>query len=321
LLIGPLVLLAGCDWPWGDTADDGVIRLAGTLEADEVDLSFQVSGRIAELRVDEGARVALGDLIAALDALDYQLALQRAEAEAKATAATLAALEAGTRVQELRVAEATVDQARSRVEFARAEIRRVSELIPRKLASQQQLDQAHLQLEVAVADLAQAEQRLQLLREGPRREDIDKAAAELAARRQAVALARLQLDYTTLESPVAGTVSVRLAKAGEVVSVGRPIVRVAVLATPWVRAYLNETDLARVKLGQKALVQVDGLPNQVFQGRLSFISPVAEFTPKTVETRELRVDLVYRIKVAVDNPEGLLKIGMPADVVLAAATP
>ena len=162
----------------------------------------------------------------------------------------------------------------------------------------------------------QARHSLALLREGPRQEDIDRAAAEHQARQVAVSIAEQQLVYTELRSPVAGVVSVRLADAGEVVAKGQAVLRIAELTRPWVRAYLNETDLARVKLGQAAEIRVDGLPDQVFSGRLSFISPEAEFTPKTVETRALRVDLVYRIKVDVDNPDGLLKLGMPVDVIL-----
>ena len=119
-----------------------------------------------------------------------------------------------------------------------------------------------------------------------------------------------------MESPVAGTVSVRLAEAGQVVAAGQPVLRIAELAHPWVRVYLAEADLPRVQLGQRAEVRVDGVPGKVFAGRLAFIAPQAEFTPKTVETKALRVDLVYRAKVEVDDPLGQLKIGMPADVTL-----
>ena len=125
------------------------------------------------------------------------------------------------------------------------------------------------------------------------------------------------LGYAALVSPVGGIVSVRLAEAGQVVAAGQPVLRIAELTQPWVRAYLAEADLTRVQLGQPVEVRVDGLPGQVLHGRLSFISPQAEFTPKTVETKALRVDLVYRIKVDVDDPQGRLKIGMPADVTIA----
>jgi len=129
------------------------------------------------------------------------------------------------------------------------------------------------------------------------------------------------LAYIQLHSPVAGVVAVRLAEVGEVVSSGKPVLRIAELGRPWVRAYLNEADLPRVRLGQPAEVRVDGLPGKVLAGRLAFISPDAEFTPKTVETRALRVDLVYRVKIEVENRDGVLKLGQPADVLLKAVSP
>lgn len=315
------LLLASCDWPWKDDDDARVIRLSGTVEAREVDLAFQVPGRITVLHVDEGQTVAAGDVVAELDAYDFELALQRARAEAEAAQATLAALQAGTREQEIRAAEATLAKAQAELKFAQAEVRRIGDLVGRRLASQESLEQAQRQLDVAQSNTEEARQRLDLLREGPRKEDIARAEAELAARLAAVRVAEQQLAYTQLRTPVAGVVSVRLAERGEVVAAGQPVLRVAKLGEPWVRAYLEEPDLARVRLGQAAEVRVDGLPDRTFPGRLSFISPEAEFTPKTVQTRELRTDLVYRVKVDLENPDGLLKIGMPADVYLEAAAP
>ncbi len=172
-----------------------------------------------------------------------------------------------------------------------------------------------------MAGVEQARQNLALLREGPRQEDIDQAAATLRARQATVETAQQQLAYVQLYSPVAGVVSVRLAEVGEVVSSGKPVLRVAELSRPWVRAYLNEADLPQVRLGQPAEVRADGLPGRVLAGRLAFISPDAEFTPKTVETRALRVDLVYRVKIEVENPDGALKLGQPADVLLKAVAP
>ena len=116
-------------------------------------------------------------------------------------------------------------------------------------------------------------------------------------------------------------VSVRLVEAGEIVSPGKTVLRIAELSRPWVRAYLNEKDLTRVRLGQAAQIRIDGLPGKVFEGRLAFISPTAEFTPKTVETHALRVDMVYRVKVQVDNPNGVLKLGQPADIVFSTTSP
>ncbi|NIR61056.1 MAG: HlyD family efflux transporter periplasmic adaptor subunit [Gammaproteobacteria bacterium] len=188
--------------------------------------------------------------------------------------------------------------------------------MPRELASQEALERARMQLDIARAGVDEAKQRLELLREGPRRETIEQARAELEAHRAAVATAERRLGYTRLKSPVSGIVEVRLAESGEVLAAGQPVLRIAELDAPWVRAYLPEPDLARVQLGQSAQVRVDGLPGQILDGTLSFIAAEAEFTPKTVETRELRVDLVYRVKIRLNDPQGRLKIGMPADVTL-----
>lgn len=322
LLILPLLaLLTAFRWPWQSVGNPERIELSGTVEAREVELAFQVSGRIARLLADEGDAVQAGQLIATLDATDYELTLRAATAQMEAARAALAALQAGTRAQELRAAEAKLTQTQADLEYARAEFQRVAELVPKKLAAQSQLDQARQRQNVTLAGVEQARQSLALLREGPRQEDIDQAAATLRARQAAVETAQRQLDYTESRSPVAGVATVRLAEVGEVVSSGKPVLRIAELGRPWVRVYLNETDLSRVRLGQSAEVRVDSLPGKMLIGRLAFISPTAEFTPKTVETRALRVDLVYRAKVEIDNPGGALKLGQPADVVLKATTP
>jgi HlyD family secretion protein len=308
------LFLGGCHW--NNNSADKAIVLSGTVESREVDLSFQVGGRVAQLATDEGKWVEQGASVATLDTKDFDLALRQATATADAAKASLAALKAGTRTQEIRVAQANVQKAQSQLNYAKAEVKRFSLLIPKKLASDEQLEQAQLQYEEALASVEQAKQNLNLLKEGPREEDIQQAQAHYAALVNATDMARQKLDYTTLTSPISGLVTVRLSEAGEVVAAGQPVFKVAELSNPWVRAYLSETDLGRVRIGQKARVKVDSLPGKVFEGTLSFISPVAEFTPKTVQTRELRTDLVYRVKVDVSNPDSLLKIGMPADIEL-----
>lgn len=315
LVLCLLVALSACRWPGAGHRDDGTLRLSGTVEARETELAFQIPGRIAEMKADEGDAVQVGQAVARLDPGDYRLAASRAAAEAEAAGQALAALKAGSRPQEVKAAEAVVAQAEAQLKFARAETQRVAKLVPRQLASQDQLDRVRLQEHVAETGLAQAQQQLALVKEGPRKEDVARARAVFQASQQAAAAAERQLGYVDLASPVTGAVTVRLAEPGEVVAAGRPILRVTSLQQPWVRAYVNETDLARIRLGEAAQVKVDG-SEKSFPGRISFISPEAEFTPKTVETRELRVDLVYRIKVEVDNPGGVLKVGMPADVVI-----
>ena len=314
-------LLLAFRWPWQSVDESRQIELSGTVEAREIDLAFQVGGRIATLRVDEGDSVQIEQEVATLDAHDFELTLSNAIAQTEAAQAALAALRAGTRIQELRVAEAQLAKAQADLDYIRVEFKRIADLVTKKLAAQDQLDQARQRQNVALAGVEQALQNLALLREGPRREDIDQAAATLRARQATAETARRQLEYTRLQSPVAGMVSVRLAEAGEIVSPGKTVLRIAELSRPWVRAYLNEKDLTRVRLGQAAQIRIDGLPGKVFEGRLAFISPTAEFTPKTVETHALRVDMVYRVKVQVDNPDGVLKLGQPADVVLSTTPP
>ena len=306
--------LAGCNSNNAGSGD--AIQLSGTVEAREADLSFQVGGRINQLNVEEGSWVEQGAVIAKVDPTDLQLAFQQTSAQANAAKANLDALKAGTRVQELKVAASDLQKAESQLNFSMAEVKRVSFLVPKKLASAEQLEQSQLQYEIALASVEQAKQKLNLLKEGPRQEDINRAEQEFLALSEASEITHQQLVYSELTSPVTGMVTVRLRDVGEVVSPGQPVVRIAQTRQPWVRAYLNETQLASVRIGQPAQVKVDGLSDKTFSGKLTFISPVAEFTPKTVETRELRVDLVYRIKVEVTDPDGILKIGMPADIVI-----
>lgn len=323
VLVAVIVLLAiggitatAWRWPRGAGSASNVLVLPGTVEAYEVDLSFQVRGRIERLTVDEGDVVEQGQTVAYLDRRNFELSLRGAEARAAAARATLAALEAGTRAQEIQVAQARLASAKADLNFARVDAKRIAALVPGKLTTLQQLDQARLQEDRDSSRVAELEQTLALLREGPRTEDLERARAEYQANLVSTDGARLELEYTALVSPAAGVISVRLAEVGEVVASGEAVLRLAELSRPWVRAYLNTLDLPKVRLGQDASVRADGLPDKVFPGRLSFISPKAEFTPKTVETRALRVELVFRIKIAASNPEGLLKLGMPVDVML-----
>lgn len=309
-------LLAGCNWPWQKAGPDQPLQLSGTVDARQVDVAFQVPGRILQLRADEGQAVRAGEPIAELDAADYRLGAERAQAQAASAQKALAALQAGARPQELRGAEAAVEQAQADARFARQEVVRTQDLVAQKFVAPQQMDRVRSASDTADARLRQVRESLALLRAGARKEDIERAQAELDAATAALASARRQLGYVSVPSPVDGVVSVRLAEAGQVVGAGQPVLRIAELGKPWVRVYLAEADLARVQIGQPVQVRVDGLPGQVFTGRLAFISPQAEFTPKTVETKALRVDLVYRAKIEVDDTRRLLKIGMPADVIL-----
>jgi HlyD family secretion protein len=310
--------LQGCRWPWQAEGASALV-LSGTVDAHEVDLGFQVGGRIERLLSDEGRAVQVGQVIAELDPTDLRLTAERSRAQADSAGKAWAALKAGARPQEVRAAQAALAQAQADKGLADQQVVRTQQLVDQNFVSPDQMDRARSAAAAAAARVDQATANLSLLRAGARKEDLERAAADVAAAQATQRSAERQLGYVSLASPVVGVVSVRLAESGQVVAAGQPVFRVAELSRPWVRAYLAEPDLPRVKLGQRVEVRVDGLPGRTFSGRLSFISPQAEFTPKTVETRALRVDLVYRITVDVDDPGGLLKIGMPADVAFANA--
>ncbi len=314
LLLLPLLALGGCRWPWESDAPEGTLTLPGTVEAHEAPLAFQVGGQITVLHVDEGDRVKGGQVVAELDPADARLAAARTRADAEAARQALAAMEAGTRPQEVRVAKAALQHAEADLTLARTERDRAKAMRAQEAVPQAELDRAEQQFAVAEAARAEAAERLELAKEGPRVEDVARVRAEHASRAAAADEAERRLAYTKLVSPVDGVVTLRLAERGEVLPAGRPVFRVAETSRPWIRAYLDEPELPKVRLGQAAEVRADGLPNAVWKGRLAFIAQEAEFTPKVVETRELRSDLVYRIKVEVEDPEAALKIGMPVDV-------
>ncbi len=316
VLVLGLVVAGAWQWRQQQAAPADTLILSGTVEARQVRPAFMVPGRIRILHVDEGMAVKQGQLLAELDDRDYRLALQQAASRRDAAAAALARLEAGSRPEEIRAAEAALAEAQARLAYTVMEVKRLQKLVPKGLASQDLLDRARMEREAARAARDRANQTLRLLQIGPRQEDIAQARAELAAATSALHEAQRRLDYTKLYAPVDGVVSVRLAEAGNVIGLGTPVFEIDALAQPWIRAWLNEPDLPRVKLGQSVTIRADGLDSPL-TGTLAFISPRAEFTPKTVETRALRVDLVYRIKVNVDNPEGRLKLGMPVDLILA----
>ncbi len=253
--------------------------------------------------------------------------------------ARLAELEAGARPQELAAARAAVRRAEAEAEFRDVELKRITGLVTSAAATRQALDSARASATMAAAMLDEARQSEELVREGPRREAIkqararleqsrqnwelarqgargeviDRARARLGQAREALALAEIELGYAQLRSPLSGTVLAEHAEAGEMVAAGAPIVSVANLSNIWLRAYLDESDLGRVKLGQKARLTTDTFPGKRYDGRVSFIASEAEFTPKSVQTAKERVKLVYRVKIVADNPAGELKPGMPVD--------
>jgi HlyD family secretion protein len=297
-------------------APSTTLLLSGSVEAHESVVSFRTAGRIIDLPVQEGSAVKAGELLARLDDADYRQQVEIDEAMLHTRDRELQLAEAGSRTQEIAAAERTVADAKADLDLKRSDLARYTALYRRDAVSAQTHDQAETAFERAQAIYERAQQNLSEAREGTRKEQIAVNRATMKAARQSLGLSKVRLDYTVLAAPVTGIVTVRQAELGEYVVPGTPVVTVADIDHLWVRAYLNEPDLGRVRWGQQVTVRTDSLSGKQFKGTISFISPEAEFTPKTVQTNKERVTLVYRIKVDVENPNHELKPGMPADVVI-----
>jgi HlyD family secretion protein len=297
-------------------AADTTLRISGNIEAHESAVSFKVPGRIVELPVQEGQAVAQGDLLARLDDDDYRQQVNLDEAAVRTREAELKLALAGSRTQEIRAAKQTLVDAQADLELKRAEFRRRRALLADQGVSREDVDNAATQLKRALATYERVKQTYDQIAEGTRKEEIAVRRANLQLAREALQMSRLKLSYTVLTAPVPGVVVVRQAELGEVMSPGTPVVTIADVDRLWLRGYLNETDLGRVRWGQPATVRTDTYPDKTYHGRVSFISPQAEFTPKSVETYKERVTLVYRTKIDLDNPNHELKPGMPAEAVI-----
>ena len=290
------------------------LTLYGNVDIRQVQLGFRVSGRLAEAVVDEGDRVKAGDRLASLDAQPYQDQIHFAEAQAASARATLQKLEAGPREAEIDQARAVHEERLADLKNAELAYERSARLRPTGAVSEATLDQAKAARDMAAARARSALQALRLLEEGTRREDIAAARANLQASEAALGSARTALMDATLKAPADGVILSRVREPGAIVAPS-DIVYVLSLASPvWVRAYIAEPNLGRIHTGMKVEVLADGTPDKPYRGTIGFISPVAEFTPKSVETPELRTDLVYRLRIVVDQSRNGLRQGMPVTV-------
>ena len=310
--------------------DANSIKVSGNIEVTDIRLSFKIAGRLDALLVEEGDIVSKGQLIARLEKSDQELALQQGKAKVQYAKAVLAELEKGSREQEianaraeLSRAQAARDTARSQLELAESDNDRFSKLHAQGGISRREYEQYETQYKIARnadkeshARLESARQHLSLVEEGARVEKIDQARSQLKIARKGLQQAKLIVEYTDLYSPIDAVVMSKSAEPGEYMTPGSPVITIGELTRPWLRAYINETDLGKIKLHQKVEVRTDTYPGKVYTGRISFISGEAEFTPKAVQTHEERVKLVYRIKIALENPEQELKPGMPADALI-----
>jgi HlyD family secretion protein len=319
LVLGAVVILAalGVVMVFRHTPrESSEIKVSGTIEATVTALSFKLPGRVRERLVDEGQKVAVGQTVARLEDDEVRQELAGREAELAAAQAALAELEAGSRVEEIAQAEAAVVRFKAETRRAGDEYLRSEQLFKREVVAKRDLEQAMAARDASAAALREATERLHQVRAGARSETRQQARARLKGAEALVSLARTRREESTLLAPTAGIVLSKNIEAGEQVAPGTPVVTIGRLEEVWIRGYVPESDLPRIKQGQKVRVTVDGLKSRVFEGRLDFIAQEAEFTPKNVQTEKERVRLVYRVKVTVPNPDMILKPGMPADAVI-----
>jgi HlyD family secretion protein len=315
-----IAIIAGAGvYAWSQRAEHGAgteLVLYGNVDIREVDLAFNGSERIADLKVNEGAQVHAGDVLGSLQTERLQAAVDQAQAQVEAQQQVVARLVAGTRSEEIRKARADAAAAEAQRKNAAVRLQRVQGLIKRSLASQEQLDDAQAAADVAAAQAKAAQAGLELALAGARDEDIAQARASLQALQAALALAQRNLADAQLQAPADGVIRNRILEPGDMASPLKPVYTLALTDPLWVRAYVDEPDLGRLHPGLHAQVQTDSFPGKTYDGWIGYISPTAEFTPKSVETVELRSDLVYQVRVFVCNPQNELRLGMPATVTI-----
>jgi HlyD family secretion protein len=292
--------------------DDGTIRASGHIEATEIRLAAKVGGRLLEAPFDEGNTINAGDVVARLETVDAEHQLAQARANAEAADAQLRLLLAGSRAEDLRRAEDQMAQAQAEFDAARRDLDRLSGLADRGSATEKSRDDAATRKEIAERAVAAARAQLDKLVAGPRRQEIEAARAQRASAEALVAAVEQQITDATVLAPTGGVVTTRVAEPGEILPPGATIAVLTDLARPWLTVWIDGPSLSQVILGQQVTVLIDG-SDRVFEGTVSFISPVAEFTPKNVQTPDERAKLVFRVKVQLANSEGIFKPGMPAD--------
>ncbi|MCD2183704.1 secretion protein HlyD [Rhizobium sp. GN54] len=313
-----LAALGAAGWKYDVLASLGIARnvgeemvLYGNIDIRQVSLAFRVDGRIMEAMVDEGDVIKRGDLLARLDKDTYEHAVISGEANVAALRATHEKLVAGPRQTEIAQARATHEASVADLEKARLAYDRAYLLRARGTISEAGVDEATAARAMAAARSDMTKEALAFLEEGSRSEDIATAAAQVKAAEAALLTARTSLSDTELRAPNDGVILSRIKEPGAIVSSSDPVYVLSLTAPVWVRSYIGEVDLGRIYPGMKVKVASDTHPGKSYDGTIGFISPVAEFTPKSVETPELRTDLVYRIRVVIGAPGQDLRQGMP----------
>lgn len=314
-----LVIIAavGCGYYYfyRNHSNPNEITVHGNVDIRQVDLGFRVSGRLMDVLFEEGDEIKKGELIARLDPIPFEQDLNSLKAQMEQAQANLNKLQTGNRPQEIQEARAQLREKEVSHENARKTFERQSELVKKNYASKQAYDDAYVASNEAKAQLKTAQEALKLSLEGFRIEDIAAGQAQFESATAQYHRAQTNLNDTMLYAPSNGIVLTRIREPGSILNIGNPVYTLSLTDPIWVRAYISEVDLGRVKPGMKTLIYTDS-QSTPFEGQVGFISPQAEFTPKNIETKELRTDLVYRLRIVVQDPEGKLRQGMPVTVVI-----
>lgn len=316
----PIVVIAlgasAAAWYFGSRSKANVdtLTLYGNVDIRQVQLSFNASERIAQLLVREGDAVKKGQPLALLDTVRLSSNVDMQQAQLASQQQVVARLEAGSRPEEILKAQADVEAARIDADNAESTYQRTKTLIEQNFVAKQQLDDARAKADAAKAKFHGLQEVLKLVQIGPRKEDIAAARATLNASRAAVEVARKALADASLYAPDDGIIQGRILEPGDMASPQRPVYTLALTDPIWVRAYVQGTALGKLKPGMSAEVSTDSFSGKHYQAWLGYISPTAEFTPKSVETTEVRSSLVYQVRIFVCNPQNELRLGMPATV-------
>lgn len=297
VLILAAILIAGCS-----SDDKNIIEASGTIEGTEVNIGSEVAGKVRAVRVSEGARVSKGDTLVIIDDADYQLQLRQAEANAAAVDAQYRQALEGFRKEDILQAEATF-------KAAEKDYLRMKELLAAQTITQKQYDDAYTRY-------VSAQQTYEKLTRGLRKSEIDVARARSEQAAAQAELLRKKVRDCHILAPSEGIVSLKAVEPGELVTPGTNVLRITYLDRVKLTIYVNEQQLGNVKLGQKAEVRIDSQPDRIFEGKVVYISPNAEFTPKNIQTKEERTKIVFGVKIEIENRDGVLKPGLPADAKL-----
>ena len=301
-------------WYWYKSQQDQGLTLYGNVDIRTVNLSFRVGGRLAALQVDEGDAIKAGETLGELDQGPYQNSLLQAQANVAAAQAKFDLIIAGYRDEEIAQAAAQVNQAQAAFDYAQNFYQRQQGLWARRVISANDLEKARSSSDQAKATLKAARDKLSQYRTGNRPQEIAQAQASLQQAKAQLAQAQLDLQDTTLIAPSDGTLLTRAVEPGTMLNAGSTVLTLSLTRPVWVRAYVNEVSLNQAKPGTELLVYTDGRPDKPYHGKIGFVSPTAEFTPKTVETPDLRTDLVYRLRIIVTDADDALRQGMPVTV-------